>query len=171
MKRWMWAGLIVLLGLSCLTPTALAAKKTAKSPNTTNPKNIGPALKIPSSTPRLADLSKVMGEAKEKHKPLVIVISQEGSTKKTISQDTMYAMQRARALGLLVYVDAKEIKQLPQNLHGAANDIRNQHPGMVIVDSDTEESVATVRHSAERADWENDLRDARHKIKGGDTAK
>lgn len=162
MKLWMLAGLVALLGLPSL---ALAAKKTTPTQTT------GPELKIPSSLERIAALSKVMGEAKEKHKPAVIVISEEGSTKKNITVNTQAALQHARSMGLVVYVDAKELKQLPKNLSNSANDVRGRYPGMIVVNSDTEEPLASIRYSAERNEWEEAIREARRKIRGGETAK
>jgi len=161
MKRWIWAGLIAGVGLQLVVVAGSRGGGRTQQPQ---------ELKIPKSIARIKDYEKVKAEAKAKKKPIVVVISAEGVKRANLEQDTQFALQHARSIGALIYVDQKEIKQLPQSVAPSAVEIQGDIPAMLFVDPESDEVLASVKCEKEHAAWERNLREAKKKLKGEDPA-
>lgn len=156
MRIWMILGLMAWLGLPA-TSWALPVR---------TPRVPSQEVQIPKSVDRIKEYEKAKTEAKKKKKHLVLVISEEGVKRPGLDQATTYALQRGHALGVLVYVDIKEIQKLPEGLSSAANGFRDAFPGIIIVNPESEEVLTTIPHKKDQMEWEKDIRDAKQKLSG-----
>ena len=161
MKRWLICGLAMCFGWQS---TAMAQAGLAGLRNPPKPKPM--EVKIPKSIERIKDWDKVKGEAKAKKKPIAIVMSKEGVKEGTLEQDTQYAMQRARSMGILVYADIKDLKTLPEKIGETAGGLRDALPAMIFVDPETEDVIVSVKHSKDQNDWDKEIRNAKKTLNG-----
>jgi hypothetical protein len=123
-------------------------------------------VKISRSIERVKDYEKVKGEARAKKKPVAFVMSEEGAKKGTLDQDTQLALQRARSMGVLIYVDVKELKSFPEKVGETAGSLRDALPAMIFADPETEEVIVAVGHNKEQNVWEKEIRDAKKTLSG-----
>jgi len=151
----------------------LGAQSSAWAQATTQRVPLGSAqeVKIPKSVERIKDYEKIKGEAKTKKKCVVIVISEEGVKRPNLEKNTQFALQRAHPLGVLIYVDIKEVSHLPEQLAGAASGLRDAFPGMLFVNPESEEVITTVPFKKDQMEWEKDIREAKKKLSGDAPAK
>ena len=163
MKRWITQGLVVWLAMGGL---AQAQSTIPRMPRTTVQE-----VNISKGTERIKDYEKVKAKAKAKHKVVVIVVSQEGVKRPNLAQDTQFALQRAATIGLPIYVDIKEAGKLSEKLAGEANGMRDAFPGMIVIDPDTEDVIATVGRQKDDAQWGKEIREAKKKAEDTSPAK
>lgn len=160
MKRWLVCGLVACFGWQGVA-LAQAGAGAVRVPRV-YPQEV----KIAKSIERIKDWDKVKGEAKAKKKPIAVVMSEEGTKKGTLEQDTQYALQRARSMGILVYADLKDLKTLPAKVAEAAGGLRDALPAMIFVDPETEDVIVAVKHSKDRNDWEKEIHAAKKTLNG-----
>jgi len=161
MKQWLMWSLVVGLGMQ---GAALAQGGPGGLRNLPKPKPM--EVKISKTIERVKDYDKVKGEAKTKKKPIAFVMSEEGAKKGTLEQDTQFAMQRARSMGVLIYVDLKELKAFPEKVGETAGGLRDALPAMIFVDPETEEVIVAVGHKKDQNDWEKEIRNAKKTLTG-----
>jgi len=70
----------------------------------------------------------------------------------------------------LIYVDLKEIKDLPQNIAPTAVEIQGELPAMIFSDPDSDKVLAAVKYGRDRIEWARNLREAKNKLKGAEAA-
>jgi len=160
MKRWLVCGLVVCFGWQgvALAQAGLGGVRI--------PRVYPQEVKIAKSIERIKDWDKVKGEAKAKKKPIAVVMSEEGTKKGTLEQDTQYALQRARSMGILVYADLKDLKTLPAKVGEAAGGLRDALPAMIFVDPETEDVIVAVKHSKDHNDWDKEIHAAKKTLNG-----
>jgi hypothetical protein len=160
MKAWLRICLVVWLG----------AQSNAWAQGTTTPTRLprGAAQEviIPKSVERIKDYEKIKGEAAAKKKCVVIVISEEGTKKPYLWKYTQFALERGNSLGVLIYVDIKEVSHLPKQVTEQANGLRGAVPGILLINPESEEVIATVPHKKDQMEWEKDIREAKKKLSG-----
>ena len=164
MKRWIVCALVLGFGMQSV---ALGQAGLAGLRNPPKPKPM--EVKVPKSVERIKDYDKIKGEAKAKKKPIAIVMSEEGAKKGTLQQDTQYALQHARSMGVLVYCDLKDLKLLQGKAGEAAGELRDALPAMIFVDPESEDVIVSVKHSKEQSDWDKDIRNAKKTLNGETT--
>jgi hypothetical protein len=123
-------------------------------------------VKVPRSIERIKDWDKVKGEAKAKKKPVALVLSEEGAKKGTLAQDTQFALQRARSMGIVIYADIKDLKALPGQVGETAGSYRDALPTMIFVDPETEGVIVAVKHNKEQNDWNKEISAAKKTLNG-----
>lgn len=123
-------------------------------------------VKIGKTTERIKDYEKVKGEARTKKKAIAVVMSEEGAKKGTLDQDTQYALQRARSMGILIYVDLKELKSFPEKVAETAGSLRDALPAMIFVDPENEEVIVAVGHKKDQNEWYKEISNAKKTLNG-----
>ena len=159
MKRWIMAGLVVAMGLQVVAGARSRGGQAQQQ-----------EVKISKMVERLKDLEKVKAEARAKKKPVAIVISEEGAKRPNLEQETQLALQRAKSLGVLIYVDFKEIKDLPQNIAPTAVEVQKELPAMIFSDPDSDKVLVAVKYGQDRVEWDRNLREAKKKLLLAETA-
>jgi len=144
----------------------LGVQSSAWAQVTINPRGSAVEVIIPKSYERIKDYEKIKGEAKTKKKCVAIVISEEGVKQANLQKNTMFALSRARSLGILIYVDIKEVSHLPKQVTEQANGLRGAVPGILLINPESEEVIATVPHKKDQMEWEKDIREAKKKLSG-----
>ena len=161
MKRWIVCAVLMSFGLQNV---ALAQAGLGGLRNPPKPKPM--EVKVPKSIERIKDYEKIKGEAKSKKKALAIVMSEEGAKKGTLEQDTQYALQRARSMGVLIYCDLKDLKALQGKAGEAAGGLRDALPAMIFVDPESEDVIVAVGHKKDQSDWDKEIRNAKKTLNG-----
>lgn len=159
MKRWLVWSLVVGFGLQCV---ALAQTPGGLRYPRAKPQEV----KIQRTIERIKVYDKVKGEAKAKKKPIAFVMSEEGAKRGTLEQDTQYALQRARSMGVLIYVDVKELKSFPEKVGETAGSLRDALPAMIFVDPETEEVIVAVGRKKEQNEWDKEIHAAKKTLNG-----
>jgi hypothetical protein len=160
MNKWLVWSLAVMLG------TQGAALAQAGLGNLRLPKPKPMEVKISRSIERVKDYEKVKGEARSKKKPISFVMSEEGAKKGTMEADTQFALQRARSMGVLIYVDVKELKSFPEKIGETAGSLRDALPAMIFADPETEEVIVAVGHNKDQNVWQKEISNAKKTLSG-----
>ena len=158
MKRWIMVGLVAAVGLQVVVMARSRGGQAQQE------------VKISNTIERLKDMEKVKAEARAKKKPVAIVISEEGAKRANLEQETQLALQRAKSLGILIYVDLKEIKAVPQNIAPTAVEVQGELPAMIFSDPDSDKVLAAVKYGRNRTEWDRNLREAKNKLQGAEAA-
>ncbi|MCX7007756.1 MAG: hypothetical protein NTY53_11005 [Kiritimatiellaeota bacterium] len=160
MKRWLLLVVAMMFGVqsAALAQAGLGGLRIPKA----KPMEV----KVPKSIERIKDYDKMKGEAKAKKKPVAFVMSEEGAKKGTLEQDTQYVLQRARSMGILIYVDLKELKSFPEKVAETAGGLRDALPAMIFVDPETEEVIVAVGHNRDQNEWQKEISNARKTLNG-----
>ena len=158
MKRWILWSLAAVIG----TQSVVLAQGGGGRLRKPTPMEV----KISKSIERMKDYDKMKGVAKSKKKPIAFVMSEEGAKKGSLEADTQFAMQRARSMGVLIYVDLKELKSFPEKVGETAGGLRDALPAMIFVDPETEDVIVAVGHNKDQNEWEKEIRNAKKTLNG-----